>query len=322
VGRGSKLFYLFQKILLAFYRYLNYPCVQCEQGNRPIGIYDRGGDFILAQIIIVIGGLIISAIVGYLVSSRESTAITIRDACLSAAFGTVLLMTIQLQYELVMLRNLRGEIVRPNALHRLETVLENSSSDTPMLKAMMAHKDRMEKELSDIVRGRIELGDQEAVIEEWTRAFSEAATSVYATNFVSPAFWLGGSEFSARQFQIQNSARDRGVTIQRIFIYVGNSDEELRQIKKLTEQQRSIGIEVRFLSYAKLISSPPFIKYSPVLTGAIDFVIYDLNVVLLTFPNPGSRQIEWGVISKERPIVDGATDLFKKLWSISDQTLF
>jgi hypothetical protein len=276
----------------------------------------------LVHIIIVIISICISAVIGYLLSSKQSTTIKVRDALLGAVLGVILLTIVLLQYELIALRGLRDQIVKPNPLDQLKNLLEHSPSDAPMIESMMSQKDKIEKELSDIVRGRIELRDAEEVVQEWARLFSQSATIVNATNFVSPMFWLSGSEFSTKQFEIQNLARRRGVIIKRIFIYVGDTDEEREQIRRLAEQQRSIGIEVRFMSYSKVISSQSFIKYSPVLNGAIDFVVYDLNVVLLTFPNPDTREIEWGVLSKERPIVDGARDLFEKLWSIADETVW
>lgn len=276
----------------------------------------------LVQVIILLTGLSISSLVGYLLSSRQSIKKTVRDSFLGAIIGTIFLTLVLLQYELVALRNMRDEIIKPNTLDQLTNLLEVTPSDAPMINSILSRKEKLEAELSRVIQGRIELRDEDEVIEEWTRLFFESATNVNATNYVSPDFWIEGSEFSAKQFDIQETARQRGVTIKRIFIYVGNSDEELKQINNLVQQQESIGIEVRFISHTKVKSSQAFIKYSPTLNGAIDFVIYDLNVVLLTFPNPDTRQIEWGILTKERLVVDGARDLFEKIWSIADENLY
>ena len=275
----------------------------------------------ILQTVIMLIGLCLSVLAGYFLSSRQTTRITIRDASISAALGTVLLTIVLLQYELVALRDLREQIVQPNALGQLKNIVENSPIDLPMLKAMIARKEKIENEAASVVRGRIELRDEDEVIAEWSRSFSESATSILATNYISPSFWLKGSEFSKKQFEIQTLARHRGVTIKRIFIYMDSNPKELKEIDRLAQQQRSIGIEVRYLSYSKLRSSPLFIKLSPVLNGAIDFVAFDLNVVLLTFPNLDTREIQWGILSKERELVDGARDLFEKLWSVSDEKI-
>lgn len=273
------------------------------------------------QIFIIIFGTCISAIVGYILSSRENIRIVIRDACIGGAAGTVLLTVVLLQFELVELRTLRSLILKPNLLEQLNEIVKNTASNDPMLKSTLVHKDLIEEELTNIVKGHITLKDEDEVIDEWSRLFTVSGTNINATNYITPNFWIGGSNFSAKQFEIQKAATQRGVRIRRIFIYNENDGQELAQINNLANQQRSLKIEVKFASYEEVNNSQPFIKYSPVLGGAIDFVIYDLNVVLLTFPKPNTREIESGILTKERPVVDGARDLFEKLWNISGDSL-
>ena len=183
---------------------------------------------------------------------------------------------------------------------------------------MVDRKRRTESELAEIARGRIPLGDEGEVIDAWMQAFSASTSSISAINLVTPDYWLAGSEFSAKQSEIQSGARQRGVTIRRIFVLATSSKEEAALVLRVGEQQRRIGIDVRFTNMARVLNSPAYGKSAPALGNAVDLVLFDLNIALLTYTDPRTHQIQRGILSSERSTVDAAALFFEHLWTIAE----
>lgn len=268
------------------------------------------------QTLILIAGFLASAIAGYLLSSKENFRVSVRDSFLSSVLGTSLLTMFFVQLELSAFRGVAERVVAPNALEHLSRIITESTTE-PLLRQLVEQKARIETELQELARGRVALRDEGDVIDAWSQSFTSAVASVNAINLVAPDFWLHGTEFSAKQHDIQKAARARGVAIRRMFILASSSDEEIAAVNALAEDQRALGIEVRFLRLPQVLASPAYGKYSSQLSNAIDLVLFDLNVVLATFTNPDSHKIQRGVLSSERTIVDAATAFFERLWSMA-----
>ncbi len=228
---------------------------------------------------------------------------------------TVLLLSLSLDS----LQSMQSKIMQPNALAQLNDLVYKSSSDEPMLSSIKDKQRELEEEIGSLVQGRIPLRDDDEVVEAWRRSVEDAQTCVKAINYVNPSFWLAGSEFSRKQLSVQSAARERGVMIRRIFIFDGHSPDELAALSRLAKEQRGIGIDVRFIPCSRVLSSTVYNKYKLELNGALDLVIYDVNVALLTSVGV-DRRIGGGTLTKERPIVDAANELFEKLWAVADKS--
>jgi hypothetical protein len=258
--------------------------------------------------------LIVAGSIGFALSTDMPIKQRIRNTLISASIGTIFITVFQLQFELKELRQIKNEMIKPNSLAKLNALIEKSSNGTPMLSSIIYKRDKIETEIVDAVNGKLSLVGEDEVIYEWTRMFKEAGSLVYATNYVSPDFWISGSEFSSKQFEIQKNTINAGVTIRRIFIY--NDSTEIPKIKQLALKQKNIGIDVRLLKRDKLESMQTFIEYRSE-GGSIDFVIFDLNIVLLTHVDE-QRNISIGYLTKTRNMVDNAQAIFNKIWPISE----
>lgn len=269
----------------------------------------------IAQLMIWVIGILVSGTIGFLLSKGQSSRDVVKNTLLSALIGTGFLTIMQLQYELSSFRGLRYKVAKPNVLEEVSGVIENSSRSTPMLSSIRFRRDSLEDELQGLLEGNISLKDEEEVIREWARMFGEAGTAVAATNYVSPDFWVQGSEFSSKQLSVQRKATENGVKVRRIFIY--EESPETDKLGGLALEQKDIGIDVRSVRREDIEAMQSYNKYVPALGGTIDFVIFDLNTVLLTYVDE-RREISLGELSKERVKVDNARDFFEKVWRISE----
>ena len=274
----------------------------------------------LTYLSITIGGLVVSCLIGYALSDKQSLKISIRDSIIGGILGTIVLTLTLFQFELSFLKELRENLESNNSLSLLDRDLDSLSKDEPLYLSIVFHRDQVIEEIENIRNGRIKLDNEQEVINEWKRLFDSSSNSIYATNFVSPKFWTQGSVFSAEQSKIQQEAIDRGVNIRRLFIYSGESDSEILHLKEIVDQQKEIGIEVKFIKFENLKALAAYSSYSPSLGGAIDFVIYDLNSVLLTYLN-SFQLINSGILTKERVPVDNSLSLFSSLWLIASEEI-
>lgn len=275
----------------------------------------------LTQFLILIFTAIISILLGYVFTPKGDSRIAMRNSLLGGLIGTTVITLIFVQFELIQISKINEKLVNHNPLSRLDEMLKESPQDVPMKQSIEEKKKKIEEEILNIINGSIYLKDEEEVIAEWERCFNQSSQKVYATNYIPPHFWLKDSKFSKLQKEVQEKAGLRGVEIYRIFIYNDQNKEEVEQTRLLAQQQKSIKINVRFLSYNDLIKSTNFVKYSSDLKGAIDFVLFDVNIVLLTYPNPSNRDVESGILTKERQAVDAAKNLFENLYSIANNKI-
>ena len=274
-----------------------------------------------STLVVFLCGVLVSAFLGYLFSSRSSNKVIIRDVTIAAVVGPGLLTLVMLQFELNNLRDVTDKLLEPNKLEQLNNFLGSMPDDTHTKDLISERKKKLEIELAALLNGRIDLVSEYDVVKAWSRLFGEADNSVLATNFVTPQYWLEESAFSKKQHGIQDDAIKRGVKIRRIFIRESDSIVEVTAIKSLLDQQKEIGIQARVLTHSKLSMSAAWGKYASSLSGALDFVLFDYNVVLLTQTNFQSRQIQSGTLTSEREITDAARNLFEALWEISDEKL-
>jgi hypothetical protein len=265
---------------------------------------------------------LMSLVIGILMTPKNSTSRrTILNAIIGSIIGAVVPTLIYLQFNIDEIIHLKSKIIEQNNLELLETKVNTSEKNNPFFVSYQNYLEKINKELVDAYSGVILLDDEKEVIDEWKLLFSYSKSRIIkATNIISPRFWLEESGFSKEQLRIQSDAIKNDYTIKRIFIY-DESDCNLQELDSLANQQINAGIDVRFISLNRLHSTPIFLKNNSILKGTEDFVISDFNVVLLTIPNPKTKEINHGFICNNREIVDTAMDIFSDLWEIADKTL-
>lgn len=271
------------------------------------------GTYIVLQII----SLLISALLGFMLSKRESIRITIRDSLLGGLIGSSCMTLIILSFEIKDIVDLKDKIVSPNYLTRLEKKMEEGSVNDLLLESVKVKKQKVEESLVRMINGKVDLMDEGEVVDEWKRLFNGSATNAFALNYVTPNFWIEDSKFSSFQLKVQKDAISEGVNIKRIFIYDIEDENEIEVMKQLAKKLEDVGVRVRYYDYSKLIKKNIYLKNKPIIRGSIDFVLYDLNAVLLTFHDPETRRIVNGMISSEREQIDAAKNLFDELWTLS-----
>lgn len=168
----------------------------------------------VSQIIILITTLAISCLIGYLLSSHANLRTTMKDSIIGGALGAVLITIILLQYELVEVRNLKDKILNPNNLTKVEELLNRSSDEEDIMHgSIVKKKNKIVKELSNMLDGSFYLNDEDEVINEWKCLLKNVTTSIKAINYVTPKFWLKDSTFSTFQYSVQKDAKERGINI-------------------------------------------------------------------------------------------------------------
>ena len=260
---------------------------------------------------------IISIIVGWLCVPKKSGWQTIvLWIFIAALIGLVTPTLIFLQKNLQDFLEVKTEIVKRNNLQKLEDKINSLDSNDPIYNPYKKYLTKINNEIEDSANGIIILDDEDEVIVEWNRIFESKSKHIKATNIISPNFWLEESNFSKAQVEIQKNAIKNDYKISRLFIYDNFTDIVI--LRKLAEQQKNIGIDVRFIHSDKFRANSVFLKNSSIIRGAEDFVISDFNIVLLTISNPRTKGINHGFICNDRKMVDVALEIFDNVWRISE----
>lgn len=274
----------------------------------------------VVEISVLVVGVVISIILSLAMSSGDTWQKKTYNAYLSALMGGVTVMLIQV---LLLNRDVvdhLDEARQPSGAEKLEHAI--ASETMPSFRAALVDlKDRTGGVYENASRGDIELDEPQLVIAEWNRMFLDARTSVAATNYISERFWSDDPEFSRMQDGVHRRAVSSGVTVSRIFIFDSTDSKDQVLLRKISDQQKRLGIQVRFLDRSVLERSDVFLQSKSSLGGTIDFVVYDRQAVLLTIHRPETREIWRGRLSRARERVDAATRLFSGCWNLANDTI-
>lgn len=275
----------------------------------------------ISPALVLVFSLILSVIIGVLVTPKEySLRSKFLWAIVSAMIGSGFSTLIYLQFSLADLEKLKDNIVKQNNLSLLESKVNEMDTDSPILETYRRYLVKTNQRLNESMNGVISLEDEDEVINEWCHLFqSTTSRHIKATNIITPEYWLKESIFSKEQLNIQRTAINNDCVVERIFIY--DEKTNLNLLDSLAELNKSIGVNVRFLKFNKLQSNSIFLKHSPAIKGAEDFVICDYNITLLTISHPQKRTINYGYICDDRKVIDTAIEIFSNLWTLSEKEL-
>jgi len=272
----------------------------------------------LEQILVFVSSLCVSGIAGYFLSKKSSVRIIFRDSFISSVIGGTLCTLILVQCNLTEFSRLAQNQFRPNLLAQVDQKLQSSLTNSLISMAMQEQRTRIERQLKQLLQGRIELADEGEVVRNWFNGFDRCASSVIAINYVSPVYWTGRNEFGVKQESVQGNALQRGVSIRRLFVLSMQEDEkETEALNTLINQQKSIGVELRFISLRDFTQSSAYRNYVASLNNPLDIVIFDLVTLLVTETDPTSRRIQNGFLTTERKMVDDGRNFFERVWEIS-----
>ena len=274
---------------------------------------------------VLIISLLVGAIAGIIFSPKNSLKSTTRDALIAAIVSATSTTLYSAMVEMNKINQLRSELVsqREESLYeQLETKISKKTNSDHVYSSFKKYQNKLTKELESALLGTLRLDDEDEVLIEWKKMFQGSQSkTIKATNIIPATFWLEQSSFGVEQLRIQKEAIERDFNIHRIFIYERSDNDELIALQKVAKQHLEIGIKVKFLEFSKLKESVVFNKNQVAIYGAEDIVVADENVVLLTFPNNKSGNINHGYISEDRATVDAALIIYGELWKIATENI-
>jgi hypothetical protein len=272
--------------------------------------------------IILFASIVVAIILGTVIQHSPTTRGKLFVATISAIVGAIIPTLVYVEIYM-------GKFISSLQKNKYTVLEEKVSSYSSEDNASLSYKtylSRLNNELDEAIIGNIKLNDEEEVIEEWKKLFDiekEKSKQILATNIINPNFWLKESSFSKEQEKIQKEAINNDFIIKRILIYDANDKGDLRkELVNLANQQKSIGVEIKFLTIDDLNNNNVFIKNKSTIKGAEDFVVSDFNRVLMTISDPKSKTIKYGFISDDRSTVDIAVKIFNDLWMNSKTNIY
>jgi hypothetical protein len=275
---------------------------------------------VFLEIVLLVVGLVLSVVLGHVFSSGTTWQAKTYDSILTGLMGTVAILLIQVRLSSNDVTTALLKVENPADARKLDDAIESEKMES-FRSALVDLRDRTDDVYQEASRGDINLTDAKQVVNEWGRMFRGAQTSVLATNYISEKFWTEDPEFSRTQDNVHRNAISNGVTVSRIFIFDSTDAAQLQLLRKISEQQKRLKIEVRYLLRPVLEKSDEYLESKAHLGGTIDFVVFDRQAVLLTIHRPDTREIRHGQLSRARDRVDAAMRLHSTSWNLASDTI-
>jgi hypothetical protein len=163
------------------------------------------------------------------------------------------------------------------------------------------------EELSDLLDGRL-IYKKNASSRMWINVMNVIHSSYLTTNILSNQSSFGQKDDST-YLEPQRKAIERGVHIERIFIY--EDQRELDQYQEVIQKQKSMGVKVKVLSKEDYnLSEQEDLSRS---IGCSDFAIVDGNYVYITFSDNSLTRTDYIEITKNPKRLKAAKTLFQSI---------
>lgn len=264
----------------------------------------------------MIAELIISSAVGLLVGSvvailifgfnRENIQKDLGVAILVAIACTIITATWRIRGDVASLRSWLSSTVLTEGC-RFESM--HFSDDIFDAVASSLYAD-MRLKCFQIPSGTIELNPQEDQ-DVWVILVANARKSIRATNIIAPDFW------PSLACETQRAAAVKSVSIERVMLLERADQSHNESLKALASRQmKECGVR-RISYYYKDQLYRNFKRHINALEGAIDFVLVDNRVLLITAYDKGNKAVTKGWITLEDAKVSAAREFFDQLFVVA-----
>jgi hypothetical protein len=200
-----------------------------------------------------------------------------------------------------------------NAFSRAQQAVTDAGATSLFAFVATPRLESARERLQRVAQGEVPLDSADELTKTWLDLFGQVANTVKATNVISPAYWRTSHNMGAKAAAAHKNAMTRGVRISRL--YIVDADPQSRDATRvLASQYAEIGVNNRFIDLRHLEQLPDYNDCRTKL-AAIDFVIYDESVVLLT-TNSAQNEVLSGRLSRNREQhVDVASQCFEQWWT-------